>query len=273
VISKEVISKIRHIEIKSKKLVEEVFSGEYRSRFKGKGMAFEDIREYYHGDDVRNIDWNVTARHNKAYIKQFSEEREMNLFLLIDMSASNKFGAKKELIAEIGATLSYSAHKNNDKVGMIMFTDQVEKTIPSLSGKRHVLSIIENILSFEAKGSGTDIGKALKYFTKIEKKRSIVFLISDFMDEGYEKALNMISKEHDLVLLHVLERAEAQIPKWAIFTFKDLENGQVVVLDNLKGDQELKDQISVSYPDVIQVYTDEDYVKLLRLYFSRRGGL
>ncbi len=169
-ISKEIIKKIRHIEIKSSKLVEEVFSGEYHSRFKGKGMAFEDIREYYSGDDVRNIDWNVTARHNKPYVKQFSEERELNMFLLIDMSFSNKFGGKKDLIAELGATLSYSANKNNDRVGMIMFTDKIEKTIPSMTGKRHVLSIIENILTFEPKHKGTDIEKALKYFSKIEKK-------------------------------------------------------------------------------------------------------
>lgn len=272
-ISKDLIKKIRHIEIKSNKLVEEVFSGEYRSRFKGKGMAFEDIRQYYPGDDVRNIDWNVTARHNMTYVKQFSEERELNMFLLIDMSFSNQFGGKQDLIAELGATLSYSANKNNDRVGMIMFTDQIEKTVPSLSGQRHVLSIIENILTFKPKHRGTNIEKALKYFLKIEKKRSVVFLISDFMDEGYDKALRMVSKKHDLVLVRVMDEAEEQIPKGAIFTFEDLESGEVLVLDNLKGKKNLKEHLALPYSDVIQLYTNEDYVKLLRVYFAKRGGL
>lgn len=272
-ISTEVIKKIRHIEIKSSHLVEEVFSGEYKSRFKGKGMAFEDIRQYYPGDDVRNIDWNVTARHNMTYVKQFSEERELNMFLLIDMSFSNNFGGKKDLIAEIGATLSYSANKNNDKVGMIMFTDKVEKTIPSLSGKRHVLTIIENILTYEPQHKGTNIEKALRYFSKIQKKRSVVFVISDFMDEGYEKALRMVSRNHDVVLVRVMDRTEERIPSGAIFTFEDLETGETVILDNLRGDKNIEETVSIPFGSVIQIYTDEDYVRLLRLFFAKRGGL
>ena len=179
-ISTELIRKIRRIEIKSNKLVEEIFSGEYRSGFRGKGIEFEDIREYYPGDDIRNIDWNVTARHNKAYVKQFSEERELNIFLLIDMSRSNSFGNKKELIAEVGATLAFSANRNNDKVGVIFFTEKVEKFIPSKNGRKHVLSIIENILNFEPVHSGTNLAQALQYFNRIEKT-SVVFLISDFL--------------------------------------------------------------------------------------------
>lgn len=272
-ISKDLIKKIRQIEIKSNKLVEEVFSGEYRSRFKGKGMAFEDIRQYYPGDDVRTIDWNVTARHNMAYVKQFSEEREMNMFLLIDTSFSNNFGGKKDMIAEIGATLSYSANKNNDRVGMILFTDQIEKTVPSKTGKRHVLSIIETILTHESSHKGTDIEKALKYFAKVEKKRSVVFLISDFMDEGYDKALRMVSKNHDLVLIRIMDRAEERLPLGAIFTFEDLESGEIVTLDNLHGEKSLEASLRLPFRDVIQIYTDEDYVRLLRLYFARRGGL
>ena len=187
--SKELIKKIRRIEIISNKLAEEIFSGEYRSGFRGRGMEFEDIREYYPGDDVRNIDWNVTARHNKAYIKQFEEERELNVFLLIDMSHSNSFGKKMELIAQLGATLAFSAIRNNDKVGMLLFTEKVEKYIQSKSGKKHVLSIIENILDFKPELKGTNLSNALQHFNRIEKKRSVIFLISDFLDQGFEKDL------------------------------------------------------------------------------------
>jgi len=270
VISEELIKKIKHIEIKSNKLVEEIFSGEYHSNFKGKGMAFEDIRQYYYGDDVRNIDWNATARYNTAFVKQFSEERELNMVLLIDMSNSNNFGKKKEIIAELGATLSFSANKNNDRVGMILFTDQIEKVIPSKNGKKHILSIIENILDFKPSSKGTDIKNVLRYFEKIEKKRSVVFLISDFMDEGYEQALKMVSRKHDLVMIRVLDRGEERIPAGAIFTFEDLETGETVVFENYKKDFEVSDTLAFSKDRMIQVYTDEDYVKLLRLYFLRK---
>lgn len=272
-ISKELIRKIRTIEIKSNKLVEEVFSGEYRSRFKGKGMSFEDIREYYPGDDVRHIDWNVTARHNKAYIKQFSEERELNMFLLIDMSYSNHFAGKKDIIAEIGATLSYSANKNNDKVGMMIFTDKVEKVVPVKAGKRHILSIIETILSYEPKSKGTDIEHALTQFGKMVKKPSIVFVVSDFMDEGYEQTLKSLKRRHDIVLIKVRDRKEEKLPYGGIFTFKDLESGETMTLDLTKRKKNEKDRSVDVLGDVISVYTHEDYVKLLRMYFMKRGGL
>ena len=270
-VSKELIKKIRQIEIKSNKLVEEIFSGEYRSGFRGKGVEFEDIRQYYPGDDVRSIDWNVTARHNKAFVKQFCEERELNMFLLIDMSRSNSFGNKKNLIAEVSATLAFSASKNNDKVGVIFFTDKVEKFIPSLNGKKHVLSIIENILTFEPELTGTDLAKALQYFNRVVKKHSVVFVISDFLDDGYKKDIKITSGRHDLVLVRIVDRAEELIPAGAIFTFEDLETGETLVLDNMKSEQRLDTSASLFKRNLINIYTDEDYVKPLKQFLRRRG--
>jgi len=270
-LSKEMIKKIRQIEIKSNKIVEEIFSGEYRSGFKGKGMEFEDIRQYYPGDDVRNIDWNVTARQNKAYVKQFCEERELNMFLLIDMSRSISFGRKKELIAEVGATLALSACKNNDKVGMILFTDKVEKFIPSKNGRKHVLSMIENILNVNPESEGTNLSKALQYFNRTQKKRSVVFVISDFLDDEYNKDLKIISARHDLVMIRVVDRAEESIPAGAIFTFEDLETGETIVLDNIKNEYKLDNNFKMHRNNIINIYTDDDYYKPLKQFFRRRG--
>lgn len=268
----ELAKKIRKIEIKSNKLVDEVFSGEYRSGFRGKGMEFENIRLYVPGDDVRSIDWNVTARQNKVYMKQFCEEREMNIFLLIDMSRSNRFGTKKDIIAEISATLALSATRNNDRVGALFFTSQVERLIPSGSGKRHVLSIIDNILSYEAQHPGTSIAEALKYFSRIEKKRSVVFLISDFLDDGYLRDLKISSGHHDLIQIRVIDRAEERIPAGAIFTFEDLESGETFVMDNTRGAHEISPPDGNFKQNLITIYTDEDYVKPLRQFFRRRGA-
>jgi uncharacterized protein (DUF58 family) len=268
--SGELVKKIRRIEIKSKKLVEENFTGEYRSGFRGKGMEFESIRQYYHGDDVRNIDWNVTARQNKAFVKQFCEEREMNMFLLIDMSRSNSFGSKKAIIAELGATLAFSASKNNDRVGAIFFTEKVEKFIPSKSGRKHVLAIIESILNFMPEHSGTNLSEALRYFNLIEKKRSIVFVISDFLDEGYLKDMKIISNRHDLVMVRVVDRAEEFIPAGAVFAFEDLESGETLVLDNLKKEYRPESRPGMTGSNLINIYTDEDYVKPLKQFFKRR---
>lgn len=270
-ISTELIRKIRRIEIKSNKLVEEIFSGEYRSGFKGKGIEFDDIRQYIPGDDVRNIDWNVTARQNKAFVKQFTEEREMNLFLLMDMSSSNSFGRKRDLISEIAATLAFSACKNNDRVGVVLFTDRVEKLIPSKNGRKHVLSIIENILKFQPQSSGTNISRVLQYFNRIEKKRSVVFLISDFLDDGYKNDIKITSNHHDLVLVRVVDKAEERIPAGAVFTFEDLESGETVVLNNMKREYQPETQLGLYSPNLINIYTDEDYVKPLKLFFKRRG--
>lgn len=269
-LSGELVRKIKRIEIKSKKLVEENFSGEYRSGFRGKGMEFDSTRQYYPGDDVRNIDWNVTARHNKAFVKQFCEERELNMFLLIDMSRSNNFGRKKDVIAELGATLAFSASINNDRVGAIFFTDRVEKFIPSQNGRKHVLSIIENILGCRPESGGTDVAKALQYFNLIEKKRSIVFLISDFLDDGYKKDVKIISGRHDLVMVRVVDRAEEMIPAGAIFTFEDLESGETVVMDNLKNRCKLDGRPGPAGTSLINIYTDEDYVKPLKQFFNVR---
>lgn len=270
-ISSELIRKIRHIEIKSNKLVDEIFSGEYRSGFRGKGMEFENIRQYYYGDDIRSIDWNVTARQNKAFVKQFSEEREMNMFILIDMSGSNSFAKKRDLIVELSATLAFSASKNNDRVGVIFFTDKVEKFIPSKNGRKHVLSIIENILDFTPKSKGTNISNALEFYNKVEKKRSVVFIISDFFDEGFEKEIKITSNRHDLVMLRVMDKSEEVIPAGAIFSFEDLETGEEIVIDNLKSDFKLQRNVDIFKNNSIDIYTDEDYVKPLKKFFKRRS--
>ena len=271
--SREMIKKIKRIEINSNKLVDEIFSGEYRSGFRGKGMEFENIRQYIPGDDVRSIDWNVTARQNKAFVKQYTEERELNMFLLIDMSRSNSFGRKKEFIAEISATLAISASRNNDRVGAIFFTGQVERLIPSKNGKRHVLSIIENILEFEPEHNDTNIANVLQFFNRVEKKRSVVFLISDFLDDGYERELKASANRHDLIRIRVTDKAEEKIPAGAIFTFEDLETGESFVLDNMKRDFMMDPPDAGIKRNLITVYTDEDYVKPLRQFFKRRGKL
>jgi len=270
VISKELINKIRKIEIKSNKLVEEIFSGEYKSTFQGQGLEFKEIREYYPGDDVRSIDWNVTARQNKPYVKQFEEERELNMFLLIDMSNSTNFGEKKELIAEIGATLAFSAIQNNDRVGSILFTDQIEEMIPSGKGKKHVLAIIEEILDFTPEHKGTNIAKALQYFNQIATKRSIVFLLSDFLTEDYRKELQITDQKHDLVLIRVLDKGEEKLPQGAIFEFEDLETGESIVVDNLNEVRELNSNSNLPEKNLINVYTDQDFVIPLQQFFRRR---
>jgi uncharacterized protein (DUF58 family) len=263
--------KIKRIEIRSNKLVDEIFSGEYRSGFRGKGMEFDTIRQYIAGDDVRHIDWNVSARQNKTFVKQFREEREMNIFLLIDMSRSNSFGRKKDIIAEISATLAFSATRNNDRVGVLFFTGQAEKLIPSKNGKKHVLSIIENILVYEPTQTGTDISAALRFFNRIEKKRSVVFLISDFLDDGYERELKISANRHDLIRIRIVDRAEETIPKGAIFTFEDLETGERYVLDNLRQNTSVNPYNGPSKRNLITVYTNEDYIKPLRQFFKGRG--
>lgn len=270
-LSKELVKKIRHIEIKSKRLVDEIFSGEYRSNFKGKGMEFEDIREYYQGDDVRNIDWNVTARHNQTYVKQFREERELNIYMMVDISKSNDFGKKKDMIAEISATIAFSASRNNDRVGMILFTDEVEKYMPSKKGKKHVLAIIDSILSTTPQSKTTNIKRTLEYYNKIIKGRSILFLISDFMDDGYEETINKMSKKHEIIMLRIIDPIEDKLPGGAIFTFKDLETGKYVTIDNKKSDINIAPDRSLNKKNMITIYTHEDYVKKLRVFFSKRG--
>ena len=267
----ELVKKIKRIEIKSDKIAQEIFTGKYRSAFRGKGMEFENIRPYIPGDDVRNIDWNVTARQNKAFVKQFCEEREMNIFLLIDMSRSNSFGNKKDFIAEISAALALSAVRNNDRVGAVFFTGKVEKFIASESGKKHVLSIIENILNFRPEQTGTNLASALDYFNRVEKKRSVVFLISDFLDDGYSKELKLSAARHDVIQIRIVDRAEERIPAGAIFTFEDLETGETLVMDNMKSGFKMGLPENQSKRNLITIYTDEDYAKPLKQFFKRRG--
>jgi uncharacterized protein (DUF58 family) len=234
-------------------------------------MEFSEVREYQPGDDIRSIDWNVTARYDKAFVKQYIEEREMNIFLLIDMSRSNSFGRKKDMIASVSATLALSATRNNDRVGALFFTGVTEKFIPSKNGRKHVLSIIENILTFQPRQNDTNLANALDTFNKIEKKRSVVFLISDFLDDGYEQELNATAGRHDLIRIRVVDRAEEKIPSGAVFTFEDLETGDTLVLDNTKRDLTMTLPDEVSKRNVITLYTDEDYIKPLKQFFRRRG--
>ncbi|NLK62335.1 MAG: DUF58 domain-containing protein [Fusobacteria bacterium] len=268
--NKDIIKKIKKIEIKSNTLANDVFSGNYNTFFKGNGMEFEDIREYYYGDNVKDIDWNVTARQNKAYIKKYIEERELSIFLIIDLSNSNSYGSKKEIISEIGAMLAFSSIKNNDKVGAMFFTEKVEKFIPSKKGRKHVFSIIENIVNFKGKNSGTNIKDALKYFYNIQKKKSIVFLISDFLDENYNNEIKMVSYKHDLILIRVLEKNARKIPKGFIYNFSDLETEEEILVDCTDKEIDLTSNKRLPSQNVINVFTDEDYVKALKLFFKKR---
>lgn len=269
-VDKEILKKLKKIDIKSNRIAEEIFTGEYHSAFRGNGMEFDEIREYSLGDDIRNIDWNVTARQNKAYVKKFKEERELNFFLLIDMSYSTTYGDKKNMIAEIGATLAFSALKNNDKIGGMLFTDEVEKIVPAKKGKKHVLSIIESILEYNPKNRKTNIKNALEYFFRFEKKKSVVFIISDFLDIGYEDELKKLNMKHDIILIRIIDRSETLIPKGAIFSFKDLETGEEVVIDNTKRSLALSRPLKIFSKNTINVYTDIDFVKPLMLFFKKR---
>ena len=214
--TKELLKKVRKIEIKTRRLSDNIFGGEYHSAFKGRGMTFSEVRQYQYGDDIRNIDWNVTARYNEPFIKVFEEERELTLMLLIDISGSEFFGTqnqfKREILTEIAATLSFSALKNNDKVGLILFTDEIELFIPPKKGRFHILRIIRELLEFKPKSKKTDINKALEFFSGVLKKKAIAFLMSDFISSDYEKTLKIAAKKHDLTGIRVFDRREEKIP-------------------------------------------------------------
>jgi len=229
-LTKELLKQVRQIEIRTKGLVNQVFSGEYHSVFKGRGMEFSEVREYQFGDDIRNIDWNVTARFGHPFIKVFEEERELTVMLMVDISGSLMFGSvsktKQRVAAELTAILAFSALKNNDKVGLILFTDKIEKFVPPRKGNKHVLRIIREVLSFQPEGNATDIGSALEYMNGAIKKRSIVFLLSDFMDDGYEKILRIVGKKHDLIGVVLDDRRETEIPKMGLIKLTDAETNQ-----------------------------------------------
>jgi len=285
--SKEIFKKVRKIEIKTRGLSNQIFSGEYHSVFKGRGMAFSEVREYQYGDDIRNIDWNVTARYNHPYIKIFEEERELTVMLLIDVSGSNSFGTQKQLkqdiITEIAAVISFSAIQNNDKVGVIFFSDKIEKFIPPKKGSSHILRIIRELIDFKADNKGTDISEALRYLTNAIKKKSTAFLISDFMSDGYEKALQIANHKHDLIAVRVTDKRETEIPNIGLTKMKDAETGKSIWVDTSskkvrdyfngwtnKKRQELDVLFARFGIDMVKVYTGEDYVKPLMNMFKKR---
>lgn len=228
--TRELLKKVRQIEIKTRGMVNQVFSGEYHSVFKGRGMDFSEVREYQFGDDIRSIDWNVSARFNHPFIKIFEEERELTVMLLVDFSRSGNFGTatqlKNDIAAEICAVLAFSAIKNNDKVGLILFTDRIEKFVPPKKGRAHILRIIRELVSFEPSGTGTNIRQALEYFNHVNKKRSIAFLISDFIDEGYDRILRIISKKHDVIAVELRDPREETIPDVGMIKLRDAETSQ-----------------------------------------------
>ncbi|HOJ02763.1 MAG TPA: DUF58 domain-containing protein [Bacteroidota bacterium] len=225
----QIFKNVRQIEIRTRGLVNQLFSGEYHSVFKGRGMEFTEVREYQYGDDVRAIDWNVSARFNRPFVKVFEEERELTVMLLVDMSGSQDFGTvvrrKRDLAAELCAVLAFSAIKNNDKVGLIIFTDQVETFVPPKKGRSHILRIIRDLLAYEARGTGTDIRQALEYFNSVTKKRSIAFVVSDFMDNGYDRALSIAARKHDMIAVRLTDAREMELPDVGLIKLRDAESG------------------------------------------------
>ncbi len=285
--STELLKKVRKIEIRTKALSQQIFAGEYHSAFKGRGMAFSEVREYQYGDDVRFIDWNVTARLNHPYVKIFEEERELTVMLLIDVSGSNLFGTRNEfkadLITELAAVLSFSAINNNDKVGVIFFSDRVEKFIPPKKGRSHILRIIRELVDYKPSQVKTDLAEPLRYLTNAIKKKCTAFVISDFVNCDFEQALKIASKKHDIVALHVMDRGESQLPDLGLMQLKDPETGKYSLTDTSdrltrmayehwwkrqqEKNAELFRKVGV---DVADFYTDRDYVKELIALFKRR---
>lgn len=265
-----------------------MFSGEYHSAFKGRGMAFSEVREYQYGDDVRSIDWNVTARLHHPYVKVFEEERELTVMLLVDVSGSNRFGThhqfKEELLAEVAATLAFSAIQNNDKVGMIMFSDRIERFIPPKKGSSHILRIIRELITFHPESDGTDLSVALRYFSNVIKKRCTAFLLSDFFDTNYTDALKIASGKHDLVAIRIADEREAKLPDLGLAKFYDPESQHTLWVDT--ADPSIRREVAARYSahvneveeslrrygiDRTVLYTGEDYVKELRKLFERRS--
>jgi uncharacterized protein (DUF58 family) len=285
--TKELLKKVRKIEIKTRRLSNHIFSGEYHSHFKGRGMTFSEVRKYQFGDDIRDIDWNVTAKLNEPHIKIFEEERELTLMLLVDVSKSESFGTrtqqKREMITELCAVLAFSAMQNNDKVGVIFFTDQMELFIPPKKGKSHVLRIIRELIEFKPKGAGTNISEALKFLSSVIKKRSIVFALSDFQDQDYEKNLKIASSKHDLSALRIFDSAEEKLPDIGLVQFQNPETGTVGWVDTSseavrRGYEaaynnlvvNFKSNCSHSGTDFLELRVDRPYTKQLLEFFKRR---
>ncbi len=286
--NEDIIKKVRKIEIKARGLSQQMFSGEYHSAFKGRGMVFSEVREYQYGDDVRNIDWNVTARLAHPYVKVFEEERELTVMLLVDVSGSGRFGThnqfKEELAAEVAATLAFSAIANNDKVGVILFSDRIEKFIPPKKGRTHILRIIRELITFKPESNGTDISGALGYFYNVIKKRCTTFLLSDFYDTGYTDALKLAAGRHDLVALRLVDRREEHLENLGLVKFYDPESTETLWVDT--GNATVRRMADARYEqrsrqteqlmkrygiDMATMYTGEDFVKPLRALLSRRS--
>ena len=284
----DVLKRVRKIEIKARGLSQQMFSGEYHSAFKGRGMAFSEVREYQYGDDVRNIDWNVTARLAHPYVKIFEEERELTVMLLVDVSGSGRFGThgqfKEELAAEVAATLAFSAIANNDKVGMILFSDRIEKFIPPKKGRTHILRIIRELITFRPESNGTDLSQALQYFSNAIKKRCTTFLLSDFYDSGWTDALKLVAGKHDLVALRLVDRREPELMNLGLVKFYDPESSRTVWIDT--GDIEVRRMADARYAeherlvdttmkrygiDMATLWTGEDFVKPLKNLLARRS--
>ena len=285
----ELLKKVRQIEIKTRGLSRNIFAGQYHSAFKGRGMAFSEVREYQFGDDIRDIDWNVTARYIRPYVKVFEEERELTVMLLIDVSGSKDFGTvsrmKKEVITEIAATLAFSAIQNNDKIGVIFFSDQVEKFIPPQKGKRHILYIIRELIDFQPDHKQTDLGQALKYLTNAIKKRCTAFLISDFIDKGnYQDALTIANRKHDVVAIQVYDHRETELPNVGLMKIKDAETGKERWIDSSSKQvralyktwwEERQSDMNKAFNkcrvDAVSIRTEDDYVKALIALFDKRN--
>ena len=283
----ELLKKVRKIEIKTRGLSNQIFSGEYHSAFKGRGMTFSEVREYQPGDDIRTIDWNVTARFNHTYVKVFEEEREMTVMLLVDVSASGAFGTEKQMkqdvITELCAVLAFSSMQNNDKIGVIFFTDKIEKFIPPKKGKTHVLRIIRDLIEFKPEHKKTDLTQALKYLTGVIRKRSIAFVISDFMDTDFSDALKIANKKHDLVALRIYDKREQELPDIGLVKLKDAETGLMkwvntsdkkvrseFLANAKKQEAVLKSLFNRSGVDTANINTSESYIGPLTNLFKRR---
>ena len=286
--TKELLKKVRKIEIKTRRLSDHIFGGEYHSTFKGRGMTFSEVRQYQFGDDVRNIDWNVTARYSEPYIKVFEEERELTMMLMADVSGSEFFGTdqqfKSEVVTEVAATLAFSALQNNDKIGLILFSDEIELYIPPKKGKSHVLRIIRELLEFEPKSKKTSVTEALKFLSGVMKKKAIVFVLSDFIDDGYRDTLKIAARRHDITGIRIYDRYEEEIPSLGVVQMEDEETGQPMLVDTTS--KRIRNNYAQFYRDkvayyretfsrsgagVIDVRTDDSYVKKLLGYFKRRG--
>ena len=285
----ELIKRVRAIEIRTRGLSKQIFSGEYHSAFKGRGMAFSENREYQHGDEIRAIDWNVTARMGHPYVKVFEEERELTAMILVDVSGSGFFGTRKQLkeqlITELTAVIAFSAMQNNDKIGVILFSDRIEKFIPPQKGRTHILRIIREILDIEPEGKGTDIRAAMDYLNRVIKKRSICFMISDFIDEGFEQNLKVTGRKHDVIALQISDPAEEELPSagWVLMKDSESEKEQWVNTSSkrrkkalkmsfLKRQEFLKNAFTKAGVDHVQLRTDRPYVKPLMNLFERRGA-